>query len=411
MDILLGVVASAAYIIVLVLLSSRYREIRFPIVVGGVIRLVMSWVIGLRLAEIPGTTSDAREYEYFAREWAELSWSYLMEMFDPSGSYVISWVGAVIYKLTGPSPILLNIVNAAVSVWLIVLSYRLAKRLFGADRGRAAAWIVALFPYSVLYGSVFRREVFGSLFFMLGLLQSMAWVRTYSPVASFYALILFGVAGVFHVGYASGVLGLLFFAMGSMLVSFIKPPSVESSYRMLSGGIAIVILGVALVVLLGTGVTLNKIGVLGEVSAVEALEYRIAQRISDGESSYPDFLRGVDPFSSPLIIPGRIAYFLLSPFPWDIRAPSHILGFIATFYFFLILRSIIGSRNMIFSNREAAVVLIITLSAVFVFAVSIDNIGTSIRHRTKLIYPLVALCALPLFRRINFFGRRRDGSR
>lgn len=412
MDIAVALAASLGYAIGLVFICARYREIKLPLAVGGAMRLVMCWVIGLRLAEIPGTTADARTFERVAREWAEMPWLDLMASFDPSRSYVISWVGAVIYKVSGPSPTLLNVVNAAVSVWLIVLAYKLGTRLFGSDRGRAAAWIVALFPFAVIYGSVFRREVFGSLFFMLGLLRSMDWARIHSPVSLMIALVLFGVAGIFHSGYLFGLIGLLGFAVGSTAFAVLRRRSIRSWNQIISGAMAASILMVALVGVIASGTALNNIGEVGSLSAAEAIEYRVAGRVSEGGSSYPDILRGVDPFSNPWVIPGRSVYFVLSPFPWDIRAPGHVVGFAATIYFFLILRSIIASRQLIFSNREAAVVLVITVSAVLVFAISIDNIGTSIRHRTKFIYPLAALCALPLFRRYRFtFNRLGRGAR
>jgi hypothetical protein len=378
---------------------SKYRAIQIPLLAGGLLRLIFAWLIGLRLVDIPGTVSDAVQFERLAIEWSELPWEELIRSFDPSRSFVISWLGAIIYKMTAPSPVLLNLINAVFSVWLIVLSYKLAKRLFGPDRARAAAWIVAFFPFGVLYGSVFRREVFGSVLFMLALFQSMDWARTHSPFRLFLALSCLGTAGTFHSGYAFGVIGLLAFASTTMILSFFRPGSERSANVLISGFLATFIAVSGLGVLVASGTNLNKIGELDSFSALESIEHRIAVRVSEGGSSYPDFLRGVDPFSNPLVIPGRVAYFLISPFPWDIGAPGHVLGLFATVYFFLILRSIIGARRLIISSREATIVLVITLSAVLVFAISIDNIGTSIRHRTKFVYPLAALCALPLFRR------------
>lgn len=406
MDVLFGLLSTILYIALIVFLCAKYNHIRSPLAIGGLLRLVLAWLLGLGAVEIPGTTTDAIAFESLAREWSMLPWGTFFTMFDPSRSYVISWWGALIYKLTGPSPVSLNVVNAAFSVWLIVLAYILAKRLFGTDRACAAAWIVALFPYAVLYGSVFRREVFGSVLFMLALFKSMDWARTNNPFYLIYSLLLFGAAGSFHSGYAFGVIGLLGFAFVTMFISFFNTKSSRSMNVMISGMLATMITVSALVALVSSGLNINKIGELDSFSIAESIEYRVADRVSEGGSGYPDLLRGVDPFSNPIVIPGRFVYFLLSPFPWDIRSIGHILGVFATVYFFLIIRSIYLSRNIIFSNREAFVVLLITFSAILVFAISIDNIGTSIRHRTKFIYPLAALCALPLFRRIRFKSKK-----
>lgn len=401
--------ATLLFLLGLGLLCARYPAIRLPLLLGGLLRLAFAFVIGLRLAEIPGTTADAVVFEARARLWSEMPWAALLASFDPAQSFVISWVGAIVYKLFLPSPVLLNLITAALSVGLIVLSYRLAATLWGRDRGRAAAWIVALFPFAVLYGSVFMREVFGSLFFMYALLHAVDWARRHSPVRLVSALVCFGVAGLFHAGYAVGALGLLLFAGVSTLGALARPPGPRMRNIALSGVVALLIGAVALTGLVASGVRLNKIGEVADLDVVAALEHRVAVRVSEGGSSYPGFLVGVDPFASPQVIPGRLVYFLVSPFPWDIRAASHLLGFVATVYFVLMLRSIFAARRIIVNDRAALVVVAAAFLAVLAFAVSVDNIGTSIRHRTKFLYPLAALCAVPLFGRKGRASGRGSG--
>jgi hypothetical protein len=391
---------SAGYCIFLAYLILRYPAIRFPIVIGGGIRLVLTWLIGLRMVNIQGTTNDARVFERVSREWSELPWPELLEKFDPSRSYIISFFGASLFKILSDSPVMLNIINAAVSVYLIVLAYRLANRLFGRQRAVIAAWIIALFPFAILYGSVYRREVFGSLLFMLGLLRMTDWLTTKRLRSLMVSLVYFVCAGTFHGGFIAGIIGVAIVAARNAVKRHPGETRRSGLNRVISSVIGILLLVGSVGALVASGFSVNKLGELGEINVAEAVETRVAERVSDGGSSYPNFLRGEDPFAKPYVIPGRIAYFLLSPFPWDISQPNHLLGIFAAFLFSYMVISIWKSRKRIRANPQAAAVFIVVFLTIIVFGISVDNIGTSIRHRTKFVYMLVALCAVPVFPRI-----------
>jgi hypothetical protein len=331
-----------------------------------------------------------------------LPWDDLFSQFDPSHSYVISFIGAILYKITAPSPVMLNVINAAVSVYLIVASSRLTSDLFGPKRAKTVSWIVALFPFAILYGSVYRREVFGSLFFTLGLIRTAKWASSGRPLSLVAAFTCFVFAGMFHGGFTAGIVGLALIAFGDVLYSIFGPARKTNVNRLLSGALGAVLLVGTTGYMLASGFTLNKVGELGEISVVEAVEARTVDRVSDGGSSYPPILTGANPLANPIIIPGRFLYFLLSPFPWDIRAANHLLGFAATVVYLYIVIGIYRSRRLIYTCRKAAAVFCVLAVTVTVFAISIDNVGTSIRHRTKFLFGLIALCAVPQLPKLAF---------
>jgi 4-amino-4-deoxy-L-arabinose transferase-like glycosyltransferase len=397
---LVAVAFSAGYCILLYCLVLRYPSIRVPILLGGGIRLLLAWPIGLRMITIQGASNDARVFERVAREWSQLPWAELMQHFDPSRSYIISFFGAILFKIFSDSPVMLNIINAAASVYLIVLAYRLAFRLFGERRGRVAAWIIALFPFAILYGSVYRREVFGSVLFMLGLLRMTDWVATKRTLPLIAALAFIAAAAMFHGGYLTGIVGIGAVAFRNALRRTPGEGRRGGVNRIISSIFGLLLLVTSFAALVASGFSVNKIGEIGEVNVAEAVETRVAGRVSDGGSSYPDFLRGEDPFAKPYVIPGRVVYFLLSPFPWDIKEPNHLLGVFAAFLSSYMVISIWKARRRIWANPQAAAVFIVVFVTVVVFGISVDNIGTSIRHRTKFVYALVALCAVPVFPRI-----------
>lgn len=404
-EILLGLAATGAYIIIVGYLAAKYRPIRAPIIIGGAARFLLAWVVALRLFYVPDAGADAVMFERVAATWAELPWDELLRNFDPSRFLILSWIGAIIYKAIGHSLALLNLMNSLMSIWLIILTYRLADTLFGRGRGVAAAWIVTLFPLSVLYGSVFLREVWGSAFFMVGLLHAIEWAQKHIFSRLLIALAMFTVAGIFHAGYATGIIGLLIYAGGMVGFNMIQLRSRPRTNRTLAGAIATIVVVAGIAASAISGVSLDKVGKISEFSALDAVDSKITNSVAQGGSAYPPWLYGSDPFTNPAVAVGRVVYFFLSPFPWDIRSANHILGVVAPVYYFLILRSIWASRKEILRDRRAMLVLVVTMVPMLVFALSVDNIGTSLRHRTKFIYPLVTLCAVPLFRRLRW--RRR----
>lgn len=221
---------------------------------------------------------------------------------------------------------------------------------------------------------------------------------------------LFGGAGVFHGALALGVVGLIAFALFGFLRR--RRRSLYVSLSLLSRSAVLML--ASIIFIIGSsalGVSLNKIGELQEMlsgdTVSEAVVYRIETRVSSGGSSYPDALRGLDPFSNPHVIPGRILYFLFSPFPWDIHSASHMLGFFATFMFLYMFFSIAKSTTRILADPRLLLIAIIMVIVIISFGISIDNIGTSIRHRTKFFYPLLVLCMARVLSRYRIVWRAR----
>lgn len=406
MEILSGVVGTGIVLGLLGWFSVRYRAIRAPLIIGGVLRVVLAWIIGLRFA-IPGTGADEIRFERYAYHWSQLPWSDLMAQFDPSRAYIISWLGAIIYKVFGRSYPLLDLFTVLFGIWLIVLTYRLTETLFGRSRAIAAAWVVSLFPFTVLWGSMFLREAIGSAFFMLGLLYGVQWVRTHSLARAILAMAMFAVAGSFHGGFAFAIVGMLIFAARRMIATAHNLASRRKARRFLSAGFTVAIILAGLMAVVAAGVTINKFGDADQISVRAGIEQAVSHEAFGG-SAYPGFLQSSSPFSNPAVIVGRLIYFMLAPFPWDIRSPGQALGFIATIMYALIVRSMIRSRKAILGNEAAMFVLLATAIPVIVFGVAVDNIGTAIRHRTKFIYAMLALCAVPLLRK-RVRRRRQSG--
>ena len=124
----------------------------------------------------------------------------------------------------------------------------------------------------------------------------------------------------------------------------------------------------------------------------------IANTNEAGGSSYAAYVGNSDSISNMIIytIP-RIIYFLFSPFPWQWRGFSDIIAFFGSSLFYILsvysaIRCIINRRSD--NHVLAAVILLIAIGVVFVFAWGCANTGTAARHREKMVMIFALLWAV-----------------
>lgn len=92
-------------------------------------------------------------------------------------------------------------------------------------------------------------------------------------------------------------------------------------------------------------------------------------------------------------VPARLLYFLFSPFPWDIRLPAHIIGYVDGAIYLALVALILANVGKIWRNPAARMVLLVFLVLLVSLALGTANFGTAIRHRAKLVLLLVVLAA------------------
>lgn len=110
-----------------------------------------------------------------------------------------------------------------------------------------------------------------------------------------------------------------------------------------------------------------------------------------GRTAYPGYLRINTPVDLVLRGPIRVLYFLFSPFPWTIRSPLDVVGLLdSIIYAYMIL---VILRMWPYIRRESAVrlLMLIFVGMLIVFALSVSNTGTAIRHRAKLVVILIMI--------------------
>ena len=144
-------------------------------------------------------------------------------------------------------------------------------------------------------------------------------------------------------------------------------------------------------------ITTNKIQVqylksFDYVSNLDNLQ-RKTKTSTAGTASFPEFTIARSNTELLYKIPLRSAYFLFSPFPWDIRGIRHVIGMIDGCLYRYLVYLILRNIRFIWKDVALRTILLILLSYILVFSVGVGNFGTGIRHRTKFLVIIILLAA------------------
>ncbi len=315
------------------------------------------------------------------------------------------WLGGVLQKIVGQSELMLISTSFLFGHIIVVVISVIVYQLWGRRQAIMAAYIMALYPFAAFNSVLAMREEVSIMFFSVGLYFFIRWIRGISPLGLLSSGIFFVFAISFHPGWVGAFVGIALYLI-YFLYRAVKTNDGGRVTKLHAFKILLalgMLVGAVGMIALGDGVSLGKgveIGGDGESDIGDAIEERFS-REARGGSAYPGFIAQGNPYTQPWLIPARIVYFHFSPFPWDLRSPRQVLGLVSSvLYWFLAWRLYRGWHHI--KYREEALALLLIFGAItFVFAVGATNIGTAIRHKTKLLGLFVILAAAS-FDRVRF---------
>jgi len=402
---LLGVTALLVGALVTLILVVRYPPIKVILLVAFSARAAAA-LFHFYVAPLPDGGSDAISFERYAWEWSQGGFAEAFTHFNGPDSFFYSWLMSLLYAITDRSLLMLQATSVLAGVLGVLFAWRLARELWGERSAHKVAWLMALFPMVVQYGALTMREVWVVLFFILGLIGVVRWVKNGGLHPAAGGIAAFTVATFFHGG--------LFIA----ILAFLSLIFAREGRRLLSGlsrGRVAVFAFVGLIAVLGaiggyigSGVSLPKLGTAAEAVDLQNWigRFTYQQSLEYAGARYGDWQ--VPSHSSELlwIVPVKGVYFLFAPFPWDIRAPQHLIGLVDAFLYLCLAFIAFRHRRTIWANPASRAVLLIFLAMVLAFGVGTGNFGTGMRHRAKFVAALITLAA-PWIPRLVFFGTVR----
>lgn len=385
-----GLVGIACALAIVALVAFRNPHVARILLAAVLIRAALALVHHFVLP-LPDSQADAQDFESMGWVWSQDGLSGVTQYIDPSRSSFYASLIAVVYALTERSPLLIQAINVLGGSLIVYHGYLIAEELWDRPHATRTAWVLALFPTAVLYSTITLREVAVVYPFTFGV-YCLVRVHRDRRVGWFVgAMISFAVSAMFHAGMVFAILaaGLLFGVRALASAGDIAATGYLRRSHLLSY--------VAIILFAAGALGINQIGLSrgGSFEAILTYEY-LSDRLSSDPRGNAAYLQGMV-LSSPVDLvwqtPIRSIYFLLSPFPWDIRSPAHLIGLIDALLYLGLAIAVFRSRRAIWENRAARGLAGILLVLTIVFAFGTSNFGTAMRHRAKVAPLLVCLAA------------------
>lgn len=383
----LGFLALGLGLVVIVVLAARRRDLAAPLLAGFLARSVLA-LIDETVIRLPGQ-DDSFRFDHFAYYWARNGLAGTMEHLG-TGAELYTWFISVFYAVLDRSRLMMQAVNVLFGSLIILNVAGLARTLAGSNRAAVtAAWLVALFPSLVFFSAVLLREVAVAYPLTLAMLLFARWYADRRPVQVVGALVAVAVSMAFHSGA-----GAVFLAGGVWLVALWLREIVTGRFRHLGRNTVALVVGAAIIgVVLSSGFGLDKFQYVSTGDLKELT--RAQENYATGRAVYLEDLHPDSNLDLAWQTPIRLLYFLFAPFPWMLRGPADLIGFVDSLFFLGLFREVWRARAVLAERRDILLVLGAFVALATTFAIGVSNYGTAHRHRNKML-PLLIGAAVAL---------------
>jgi hypothetical protein len=365
-------------------------------VIRAVAALLLHWT-GYSTLLAPDETTYASYGRRLALFWTgdNLIKPARFETDDPLAYF---YMNAVSYYLFGATQLPLKLANALVGAITCRYVFLLAQQLFGGSVARRTARLVQLFPSLVLWSAVNIRDVWVIFLVVFISWKSLQLSQGYSRLAlGQFALALFLLSRfrdyLFLVVSVPPVVALLIGNRGNLVRNFL----VSSAAAL------------AVVLLLQSGAMGAR--TQGQLS-LEAMS-EIRRDMATGGSAFEREADISTPGKALAFLPVGLAYFLFSPFPWQITSLLKLFSIPEMLILYYLTPSIIrGIRHAIRQRfRESFQLLLLTTLLTVSYALGSGNVGTLYRHRAQAIsfYLMFGAAGLEVARQRRVPGSRLTG--
>jgi len=413
----MGLISILIVTLVVVFLARRWPSAA-PILYVALAVRVFVIVMGNNFITLPDTTGDAYWFEIQAYEWSLLGFPdvlYSFEGFDPTfkndvsmsafkSSFFVSYIIAILYSLSERSVMMAQSISLLLGTLSVLMSWTLAQKLWDNQTAMKVGWFVALFPSLILYSALVMREIYVCFFLLVALNYVVDWSRTGSLKSFFLVILNFMIGMVFHGGV---IVGLIVF----LLIFSLK--HIKELFKKIFNGFILYkpFIGFALIAtfIVYNGVSNIYIPKIGTITNFDKLKKNILYKnivTHRGDAKYPDWVIAKSLNELIYKIPIKGIYFIFSPFPWDVKKSSHLMGMFDGFLHLFLTYLIFRNRKAIWADPALRIIFLMLLVYIAVYGVAIGNFGTGIRHRAKFIIMFILLAA-PLLPKFIFYKKMK----
>jgi hypothetical protein len=395
MDQTIGATTVILWTLILVFIGTRkaaghrYRRAFSLLLVAAAARIAASLIV-TNSGLLPLLASDSQFYDQVgwsvADGWqqtgVDCSWLWRTPHYAR-----FTYVVATLYYFSGWQPWLAGLIMALLGGLAAVGVYLIGARHFDEQIGWRAGWFTALLPTLILWTSLILKEA-PSIFALVVVLGSVLSLReriSMGPVISLLAALF--VLDIMR-SYIAVIVAM------TAVTALLLTPARRSPLSPLTRIVLCALLGLVLSV---RGYGFMGLDFQGFKGGVQSLNQ---QRIAyTGSGSRTAYLKGVtysNGTEAATFLPLGIAYFLLSPFPWQIGSKVSVLALLEMpVWYLLFTYSLIGIVGLVRDRerREIGLTLGLFLGALIcLYGLVSGNVGTAMRHRAQ-VMPIFMLAA------------------
>lgn len=377
-------------ILTILIFDNKNRSI---MIFAFLIRILLLFfdIFGRDIFVLPHSGADT---EAFYNRALEVSQNFKFTTDSTLGLY--PQITGLIFKLVGPMRIFVQYLNVLLGISTIyVLNLILDILDIKQSIKKIGIFIVSFMPISIIMSSIFLREIFPTFFVSLSLLYFVKWIRNATKGNMIISLMMVAIASAFHSGVAGIAIGYgfayLFYDTKSKQFIFSRQTIVYGI--MLSMITAFAFINFA-------DVIFTKFQ--GIDSSSELFDKASGSGVANSV-----YLKGLEVnnfFELLFFSPIKAIYFYLSPLPWDWRGLTDVITFFLDSIFYLgTLIIILRYKNKILYDRKNMVplFLLMLIASGVIFGLGVDNAGTAMRHRQKLLPIFLSILLLMLDSKTN----------
>ena len=389
-------------ILITLLIASRWPAVSKILFIALAVRLLFLF-INNHIFYLPDGDMDAKNFEQFAWDFAKDGFYNNFNNYTGPGAYFISFMLSIPYSLFGRSILLAQSLSILFGIGSVFLGWLLAKKLWNNPTAIKVGWSIALFPSLVSYSVLTMREVYIGFLLLLAFYGIFNWFKFNNYTSIFFIFTGFIGATFFH---GPAIIGLFVFLF------IITLDNLKKTFKLLvinRINLKILIFIIFSSTILGFYFT-NKISIpyiqtFNQSINPSFLKETINLKVK-GNAAYPEWTKVGSNIELIYKIPIRSLYFLFSPFPWDVKKLSHLIGWLDGLLYMILLYLVFCNRKVIWKDPTLRIILIISLAYIIVYGVGVGNFGSGIRHRTKFAIGFMLLAA-PLIPRFIFTNKKK----
>jgi hypothetical protein len=308
-------------------------------------------------------------------------------LLQPVARGIYSKTIGVFFYIIMPHRLIGQYINVLLGVSIIIIFYKILVMLKINDKTiKYSILIIAFFPNAIINSAILLRENIIVFFIILSFYYFIKWYKTALNKYVIFSLLALLAASAYHAGVIGLAAGYVFMYL---FYNHKKNKFVFSKNTVL---LFILILIISTnVYIYYNDVFLAKFGNLENIQDL----YEVASSRRGG-STYLTSLKINNWGQLILYSPIYMFYFLVSPLPWTWRGFGDILAFIidGVFYGYFLFYSLYYSRKFKIKGSIFTGTVIAILATVFIFAVGVQNAGTAMRHRHKIIPIIIILYSI-----------------